>query len=126
MSGRQTKIASYAYSASGALALVLHPGLLSFLDFSNSGAEGALASILTWAFLVGCLAGALGVAKQQWWGFAGLYVATITASFGLAVCMVPLVINAFPMGPRVAPLLALNAVFLLGLVLLHLAVSRQA
>ena len=65
------------------------------------------------------------MAKQRWWGFAGLYVATLVASLGLAICMVPVVIGTFPVGSRAAALMVLNAVFLLGLVLLQVAVSRQ-
>ena len=122
---RKATIVSYAYSTAGVLALVLHSGLLSLLDFSDSGFQGAVGSILTWTFLVGCLAGALGMAKQRWWGFAGLYVATLVASLGLAICMVPVVIGTFPVGSRAAALMVLNAVFLLGLVLLQVAVSRQ-
>lgn len=125
MSKEQTQIVSYAYAGTGALVLLLHPGLLSFLDFSIPGPSGAMASVLTWAFLLGCLSGALGTAKQRWWGFAGLYVATLAASFGLAICMVPFVINAFPLESRAVPLLVLNAVFLIGLVLLQLAVARH-
>jgi hypothetical protein len=111
MSKAQTQIVSYAYAGAGALALLSHPGLLSFLDSSIPGPAGAMASVLTWAFLLGCLSGALGTAKQRWWGFAGLYV--------------PFIINAFPLESRAVPLLVLNAVFLIGLVLLHLAVARH-
>lgn len=125
MSQLQTQMFSYAYAGAGILAVILHPGLLAFLDFSMPGLSGALASVLTWAFLVGGLAGALGTARQRWWGFVGLYVATLAASFGLAICMVPFVVTAFPIESRTVPLLALNAVFLMGLVLLHRTVYRR-
>ena len=125
LSRKQTQILSYAYAAAAALAVALHPGVVSFLDFSVPGISGIGASVVTWAFLLGCALGAFGVAMQRWWGFAGLYLATAVGTFGLAICMVPLIIVAFPAEARAVPLLVLNAAFLLGLVLLHVAIWRQ-
>jgi hypothetical protein len=126
MSQKQTQVLSYAYACAAALAVALHPGLLSFLDFSIPGLPGALSSALTWAFLLSCVSGAVGIAKQQWWGFAGLYLATIAGSFGLAICMVPFIIELFPRETKAIPLLVLNAAFLLGLIGLHIAVGRRS
>jgi len=126
MSQNQTQILCYAYSATGALAVLVHPSLLVFLDFSIPGKSGVAASLFTWVFIASCFAGAAGVAMRRWWGFASLYLATAAASTGVAICMVPFVIQAFPPRSRLLPLLGLNAIYLGGLVALHLAVGRQS
>ena len=120
------KFLAYLYAGAGLLTVVLHPGIFSLLLSSTPGQAGWLTSGLAWVFLVGSLAGAVGLILQRGWGFAGLYASTIVASFGLAICMVPWVIQAIPAESRAVGLFLINAVFIAGLALVQLALSRRA
>ena len=123
LSQNTTVIGCYVYAAAGFLAVVLHPGLFSLLTTSPLDTPE---SVLPWVFVACCLGGALGIVWRKWWGFAGLYTATFIGTFGLALSMVPFVINAFAVESRTILILMLNSVFLVGLIVLHLSVSSAS